>query len=95
MTKDTFFDAKAAKIHPKIVSSEELQEENESRRLWSKLTAALKVNNQDLATEEKSKVEDAQRAKSKDRESKGEAHVPRYFEAEGEGWVPKLKWYVF
>ncbi|KAG0029449.1 hypothetical protein BGZ81_003791 [Podila clonocystis] len=91
VTKDTFFDAKVAKIHPKIVASEESQEENESRRLWSKLTAALRVNNQDLATEEKSKVEDAQRAKSKDRESKGEVHVPRYFEAEDEGWVPKLK----
>ncbi|KAG0338239.1 hypothetical protein BG004_007302 [Podila humilis] len=89
--KEMFFDAKTAKIHPKIITPEESQEENESRRLWSKLTSALKVNNQDLATEEKSKVEDAQRAKSKDREARAEIHIPRYFEADGEGWVPKLK----
>jgi len=79
------FDAKTAKIQPKIIAPEEKQEPNESRRLWSNLTAALKVNNQDLATTEKSKVEDAQRARTKARADKGLPHVPRYFEADGKG----------
>ncbi|KAI1307354.1 hypothetical protein EDD11_004501 [Mortierella claussenii] len=89
--KEIFFDAKTAKIHPKIVAPEDQQEENESCRLWSKLTAALKANNQALATEEKSKVEDAQRTKSKLREQKGGVHVSRYFEPNGEVFDVKLK----
>ncbi|KAG0329716.1 hypothetical protein BG000_011967 [Podila horticola] len=80
LKKEVFFDAKTAVICPKIIAPEEQQEENESRRLWSKLTAALKVNNQDLATIEKSKIEDAQRAKRKEGEAKGHVHGLRYFE---------------
>ncbi|KAF9953447.1 hypothetical protein BGZ72_005396 [Mortierella alpina] len=85
LKKDVLFDAKTAKIHPKIIAPEEKQEVNESRRLWSKLTAALRVNNQDLATAEKCKVEDAQRARTKEREEHGRPHVPRYFEPNGSG----------
>ncbi|KAG0206054.1 hypothetical protein BGX28_002464 [Mortierella sp. GBA30] len=85
LKKEVLFDVKAAKIHPKIVASEEKQEPNESRRLWSKLTAALRVNNQDLATAEKTKVEDAQRARTKEREEHGLPHEPRYFEPNGSG----------
>ncbi|KAG0374983.1 hypothetical protein BGX24_009681 [Mortierella sp. AD032] len=89
--KQSYFDAKTAKIHPRIIAPEDQQEANESRRLWSKLTAALRVNNQPLATEEKSKVEDAQRARSKAREEKGIPHIPRYFEPQGDGFAIKLK----
>ncbi|KAF9197659.1 hypothetical protein CPC16_004471, partial [Podila verticillata] len=85
LKKDVFFDAKTAVICPKIIAPEEQQEENESRRLWSKLTAALKVNNQDLATIEKSKIEDAQRAKRKEGESKGHVHELRFFEPNQDG----------
>ncbi|KAG0242769.1 hypothetical protein B0O80DRAFT_460552 [Mortierella sp. GBAus27b] len=83
--KDTLFDVKASKIHPKVVAPEDKQEPNESRRLWSKLTSALKVNNQDVATTEKCKVEDEQRAKRKERENQGLAYVPRFFEPNGDG----------
>jgi hypothetical protein len=79
------FDAKTAKISPKIIATEDQQEPNESRRLWSKLTGALRVNNQDLATLEKCKVEDAQRASTKEREERGLPHIPRYFESDGRG----------
>ncbi|ORZ11732.1 hypothetical protein BCR41DRAFT_356843 [Lobosporangium transversale] len=89
--KEVYFDVKTARIHPKIVAPEDQQEWNESRRLWSKLTAALKVNNQSLATEEKSKVEDAQRLKSREREEKGTTHVSRYFEPNGDGFDLRLK----
>ncbi|KAG0281917.1 hypothetical protein BGZ95_006424 [Linnemannia exigua] len=83
--KEVLFDAKTAKINPKIIAPEDQQEPNESRRLWSKLTGALRVNNQDLATVEKSKVEDAQRASTKEREERGLPHIPRYFESDGKG----------
>ncbi|KAG0042800.1 hypothetical protein BGZ83_012152 [Gryganskiella cystojenkinii] len=90
--KEVLFDTMNARIHPKIVAPEHEQEANESRRLWSKLTAALKVNNQDLATEEKSKVEDAQRVRSKEREELKKAHVCRYFESnDKDGYDIKLK----
>ncbi|KAF9361193.1 hypothetical protein BGX34_007280 [Mortierella sp. NVP85] len=89
--KVSYFDAKTARIHPKIVAPEAEQEEGESRRLWSKLTAALKANNQTLATAEKSKVEDAQRAKSKLRQEQGEVHPLRFFEPNGDGFDLKLK----
>ncbi|KAF9091661.1 hypothetical protein BGX27_001993 [Mortierella sp. AM989] len=89
--KEIFFDAKKAIIQPKIIAPEDQQEVNESRRLWSKLTAALKANNQSLATEEKSKVEDAQRAKSKAREGRGDVHHLRYFEVKGDNYEIKLK----
>ncbi|KAG0257291.1 hypothetical protein BG011_004035 [Mortierella polycephala] len=85
LKKETLFDVKATKIHPKIVAPEEKQEVNESRRLWSKLTAALRANNQDLATIEKSKVEEDQRARTKAREAQGLPHVPRYFTPNGSG----------
>ncbi|KAF9987361.1 hypothetical protein BGZ65_004011 [Modicella reniformis] len=83
--KDILFDVKASRIHPKIVAPEDRQEPNESRRLWSKLTAALRVNNQDVATAEKSKVEDEQRAKRREREDRGRPHVARYFQPNGNG----------
>ncbi|KAI1315119.1 hypothetical protein EDD11_001266 [Mortierella claussenii] len=83
--KDVLFDVKASRIHPKIIAPEDQQEPNESRRLWSKLTAALKVNNQDVATAEKSKVEDEQRSRTKAREDQGLPHMPRYFTPNGTG----------
>jgi len=39
----------------------EEQEDTESQRLWYKVTTALKQKNHDVATEEKSKIEDSQR----------------------------------
>ncbi|KAG0367291.1 hypothetical protein BGZ54_004119 [Gamsiella multidivaricata] len=83
--KDLLFDVKTSTIHPKVVASEEQQEPNESRRLWSKLTAALRINNQDVASVEKNKVEEDQRARTKEREDRGHPHVPRYFEPNGNG----------
>lgn len=74
------------------MAPEAQQDTNESRRLWSKLTAALKVNNQDVATAEKTKVEEEQRAKRKEREEHGLSYVPRYFEPNGgDGFNIKLK----
>ncbi|CAG8561799.1 5237_t:CDS:2 [Diversispora eburnea] len=66
-------------IYPKIVAPDDKQEENESRRLWSKVTSALIGRNLDLASNEKSKIEDCQRDEAKLRESDGIDWRPRYF----------------
>ncbi|CAG8475492.1 16066_t:CDS:2 [Cetraspora pellucida] len=61
-----------SKIYPKIVAPEEEQEENESRR-------ALIGRNLDLATDEKTIIEDNQRNEAKLREAEGIDWRPRYF----------------
>ncbi|CAG8569795.1 9838_t:CDS:2, partial [Ambispora gerdemannii] len=63
---------------------EEEQEENESRRLWSKVTSALIARNLDLATEEKTLIEDSQRNEAKSREAEGIDWRPRYFLCEND-----------
>ncbi|KAF1802188.1 hypothetical protein FB192DRAFT_1104539 [Mucor lusitanicus] len=64
----------------------EHQEEKESRRLWAKLTEGLMANNQDMATDEKTKVEDEERALRKDREAKNIEWKPRFFDVDGDDY---------
>lgn len=58
----------------------ENQEQKESRRLWAKLTEGIQSNNLDAATEEKSKVEDQERALKKEREKNKVQWKPRFFD---------------
>ncbi|ORY88999.1 hypothetical protein BCR35DRAFT_190219 [Leucosporidium creatinivorum] len=88
--KEVFFDAHETVITHKVVSPEEQQAPNESRRLWSGVTAAIKKNNLDAATESKSTIEDAQRNDVREREEKGESWAPRFFELKGGEWRPKF-----
>ncbi|EPB83985.1 hypothetical protein HMPREF1544_09256 [Mucor circinelloides 1006PhL] len=64
----------------------EHQEDKESRRLWAKLTEGLLANNQDMATDEKTKVEDEERALRKDREAKNIEWKPRFFDVDGDDY---------
>ncbi|CEP17336.1 hypothetical protein [Parasitella parasitica] len=64
----------------------ENQEEKESRRLWAKLTEGLLANNQDMATDEKTKVEDEERALRKEREQKNIEWKPRFFDVDGDDY---------
>lgn len=64
----------------------EHQEEKESRRLWAKLTEGLMANNQDMATDEKTKVEDEERTLRKDREAKNIEWKPRFFDVDGDDY---------
>lgn len=48
-------------------------------RLWSKVTAAIKANNLEAATDAKTEVEDAQRDATRAREGRGETWTPRFF----------------
>lgn len=75
----------------KSVLPESEQEPLESRRLWRKLTQAIKLGDQNAAQAAKSEVEDAQRQLRAEREAKGEpAPEPRFFKQVGDRWYPKL-----
>lgn len=65
-----------SKIYQKIVD-ESNQEEKESRRLWSNVSSAILKKDMDLATLEKTKIEDDQR---KERNEKKQFE-PRFFTA--------------
>lgn len=77
-------------ICPKWVPEEEEQEMNESRRLWSGLTAAIVAKDMERATDAKSSVETAQREDRRWREESGEEHVARFFKVQNGQWVPKI-----
>jgi len=77
-------------IAPKFVPEEDKQEPNESRRLWSKLTQAIKSKDMEAATEAKSAVEDAQRELRRQMEESGTKHSPRFFQLRDGRWEPKL-----
>lgn len=61
------------------LSVPENQEPKESRKLWEKVTEGITKNDQDLATDEKSKVEDEERALRKERETKKIKWEYRFF----------------
>ncbi|KAM0790788.1 hypothetical protein ACM66B_004636 [Microbotryomycetes sp. NB124-2] len=88
--KETFFDAHAEKVAAKTVAPEDKQAWNESRNLWTKVTAAIKAKDLDAATDAKTKIEDAQREAARQREETGEKHQPRFFELVDGWWHPKF-----
>ncbi|KAM0754205.1 Oxysterol-binding protein [Meredithblackwellia eburnea MCA 4105] len=63
----------------KVVAPEDKQSWNESRRLWSGVTAAIKAKDLNAATEAKTAIEDAQRETAREREEKGDTFTPRFF----------------
>ncbi|GAA5840418.1 hypothetical protein JCM9279_007320 [Rhodotorula babjevae] len=88
--KEVLFDATKADVVQKSVSPESQQAPNESRRLWTKVTAAIKAKDLDAATDAKTEIEDAQREAAREREAKGEQWAPRFFKPTGKGgeWRP-------
>ncbi|KAG8930495.1 hypothetical protein FRC02_004110 [Tulasnella sp. 418] len=91
--KRTVFDAatESKNVTSKTVAPEEEQELNESRRLWSKLTAAIAAKDMEAATTAKCAVEDAQREAARKRIQANGKHVTRFFEQRSDGlWVPKI-----
>lgn len=89
--KETFFDAHSAEVTHKVVAPEEQQAPNESGRLWSGVTAAIKAKDLDAATEAKTTIEDAQRDATREREEKGLQWESRFFELRGGEWRPKIR----
>ncbi|TCD62818.1 hypothetical protein EIP91_006384 [Steccherinum ochraceum] len=90
--KRTLFDVTkdGSKVAPKFVPPEDQQEPNESRRLWSKLTAAIVAKDMEAATEAKTAVEESQREMRRQREESGKQHVPRFFALKDGRWLPKF-----
>jgi hypothetical protein len=89
--KTTLFDAAVSSSVAKSVLPEADQEEYESRKLWSKLTDAIKLQDMNAAQEAKSAVEDRQRKLRSEREVNGEAAPEsRFFKPVGEKWMPRL-----
>ncbi|KDN45068.1 Oxysterol-binding protein [Tilletiaria anomala UBC 951] len=87
---DVLFDVKGESIADKIVRPEAEQEENESRRLWSKVTEGIKEKNLDKATEHKTTIEERQRKANKEREENGETYKPRFFVQKDDKFYPQV-----
>ncbi|XP_019880749.1 oxysterol-binding protein-related protein 8 [Aethina tumida] len=67
------------------------QEEFESERLWQHVSAAILRDDMNAATEEKTILEEAQRARSKERKAKCEEWIPVHFQQDLKSgqWVYK------
>ena len=73
------FDASRAKPTPPFVRPLEEQEERESQKLWFATTKAVKERNHEVATDEKTKIEDMQRDEAAKRAEDGTEWHPRLF----------------
>lgn len=90
--EEVLFAVEGSTIFPKVVNPESAQEENESRRLWSKVTAAIKAKDLDAATESKTAIEDRQRADAKKREETSEEWKPKWFKlAKNDQYEPRIE----
>lgn len=91
--RETLFDASTARVVQKAVSPEDQQAPNESRRLWTKVTAAIKAKDLEAATDAKSAIEEAQREAARQRDASGETFKPRFFKPTGKNgeWRPDFK----
>lgn len=77
--KDVFFNAaKSQPSAPQIRPLEE-QEERESQKLWLSTVKAVKERNHEVATNEKTKIEDRQREEAAKRTQDGVEWQPRLF----------------
>lgn len=76
-----FFNATRSKPSPPLVRPIDDQEERESQRLWKKTAKAVKERNHELATDEKTSIEDRQREEAAKRAQDGVEWRPRLFRA--------------
>ncbi len=74
-----FFNALRAKPTPPLVRPIEEQDDRESQKLWQRTAQAIKDRNHELATDEKTKIEDMQRDEAAKRAQDGLEWHPRLF----------------
>ncbi|AET40524.1 oxysterol-binding protein OSH6 Ecym_6132 [Eremothecium cymbalariae DBVPG len=92
-TPKVLFDVRLGNsLKPKVRPLEE-QGEFESRKLWKKVTDALAVRDHKVATEEKFKIEDYQRALAKKRAEDGVEFHPKLFRPSTLG--EDLEYYIY
>ena len=77
--RELLFDASKAKPTPPNVRPSSELDERESTRLWAKCVAALKERNHEAATEEKSRIEEMQRAEAARRHESRLDFKPKFF----------------
>ncbi|MCJ1434520.1 hypothetical protein MMC27_003889 [Xylographa pallens] len=77
--KEVLFDATRARHTPPAARSLEEQSDRESQKLWYKTVLAIKDQNHEVATDEKTKIEDMQREEAAQRQSKGVEWQPKLF----------------
>ncbi|KAI0199093.1 Oxysterol-binding protein [Astrocystis sublimbata] len=98
--KQMFFDARKAKASKPKVRPIEEHLEHESNKLWQKTAQAVKDKNHELATDEKTKIEDKQREEAAKRAAAGVDWQPQLFrrvnsEMDGnEEDMEKLEWII-
>jgi len=76
---------KSRSFMPMIMEPEDQQRYYESRKVWAHVTKGLKTHNVDMATENKSKLEDGQRAGKKEREEQKIEWTPKVFTSSSNG----------
>lgn len=74
-----FFDATKSKPSPPQVRPIDDQDERESQRLWEMTAKAVKERNHEVATDEKTKIEDRQREEASARAQEDVEWHPRLF----------------
>jgi hypothetical protein len=77
--KDLLFNALKSKPTPPTIRLLEEQEDRESQKLWYATAEAVKARNHELATDEKTKIEDMQRDEAAKRAEDGVEWKPRLF----------------
>jgi len=77
--KELLFNATKAKHTAPIARTLDEQDERESQRLWYKTAQAVKERNHEVATDEKTKIEDMQRDEAARRAEDGVEWRPRLF----------------
>lgn len=77
--KEMFFNASKSKPSPPLCRPLEEQDDRESQKLWAKTAQAVKDRNHELATDEKTKIEDMQREEAALRANDGVEWRPRLF----------------
>lgn len=79
-TQTLIIDLMPLSIAPKLVPPPSSQLPNESRRFWADVTEAILAKQFSRATLLKQELEEKQRQKAKEREEKGEAWRPKFFQ---------------
>uniref|UniRef100_A0A4Y0BGQ9 Oxysterol-binding protein n=1 Tax=Anopheles funestus TaxID=62324 RepID=A0A4Y0BGQ9_ANOFN len=84
---ETFVDVNSIPIYKKKVRPVGEQDENESRKVWREVTAGLKMNDIEKATNAKFQVEQKQREEAKERKETFGEWETKYFKGIGESWI--------
>lgn len=89
---EDFLDLTSLEKPKPFVKPVEEQDELESRRIWQKVSEALKAGDYATASTEKSTIENQQRALRKERETANDKWIPRHFTSvEGEAIYGDLR----